>query len=126
MLRKTDILICLLPLTDETRGIINAEKLALLPEGASVINAARGAHIVDDDLIAALDSGHIAFAMMDVFHVEPLPEDHPYWSHPKVTVTPHVASLTPPETSAPQVAENIMRMRKGEPLLNQVDPKRGY
>lgn len=126
VLENSNIVVCLLPLTAETRGILDAKAFARMPRGASVINAARGAHIVDDDLIAALDTGHLAFAMMDVFHTEPLPSDHPFWSHPKVTITPHVASLTPPGSSAPQIAENVRRMRAGEPLLNVVERSRGY
>lgn len=126
MLRQTNIAVCLLPLTPETKGILNAERFALMPKGASVVNAARGAHIDDDALLAALDSGQIAFAMMDVFQTEPLPADHRYWNHPRVTITPHAASLTPPYTSAPQVAENYRRMLAGEPLMNVVDRKQGY
>ncbi len=125
-LERSEILIVLLPLTDETRGIVNADLLAALPEGACVINAARGPHVVDEDLLAALDSGHIRAATLDVFHVEPLPADHPFWSHPKVTVTPHMASLTVASSAADWMAENVKLIEDGKPPLNRVDLKRGY
>lgn len=117
---RTDILVCLLPLNAETRGIIGAALLAKLPRGASVINPARGGHVVDADLIAAIDSGHIAAATLDVFHAEPLPSDHPFWTHPKITVTPHVASTTNPRSAVPQIVDNIRRARAGKALLNRV------
>ena len=125
-LARTDILICLLPLTDATRGIINSANLAKLPEGAVVMNCARGAHVVDDDLLAALDADHIAGACLDVFNDEPLPSDHRYWSHPKVRITPHTASLTNAHSAAEYVAENIRRVERGEPPLNIVDLEAGY
>jgi glyoxylate/hydroxypyruvate reductase len=117
---RSDVLVCLLPLNDETRGIIDARLLAAMPRGAFVINPARGGHVVDADLIAALDSGHIAGATLDVFHTEPLPSGHPFWTHPKVTVTPHIASTTNARSSVPQIVENIRRVRAGKPLLNRV------
>ncbi|MDB5414913.1 MAG: glyoxylate/hydroxypyruvate reductase [Rubritepida sp.] len=126
MLRQTDILVCLLPLTPETRGVINARSLALLPRGAFVINAARGGHVVAQDLLAALDADHIAGAALDVFEPEPLPADHPFWGHPKVLVWPHAASITIPSSAAPQVVENIRRARDGRPLINLVDFAAGY
>ncbi|NQU62650.1 MAG: glyoxylate/hydroxypyruvate reductase A [Rhodospirillales bacterium] len=125
-LKRTEILVCLLPLTPETTSIINAQTLALLPEGAYLINAARGGHVVDNDLIEALDSGHIGGATLDVFHTEPLPDDHPFRAHPKVHLTPHIASITMPETAARAVADNIRRIRKGEPPEPVVDPETGY
>jgi glyoxylate/hydroxypyruvate reductase len=125
-LARTEILICLLPLTEETRGIVNAETLSHLPDQAYVINCARGPHVVDADLLAALDSGRLAAATLDVFHAEPLPADHPYWNHPKVTVTPHMASLTVPSSAAEYVAENIRRVERGEAPRNIVDPSKGY
>ena len=125
-LSQTEILVCLLPLTPETAGIINKDTLAGLPPGAAVINAARGSHVVDADLIAALDSGHLARATLDVFHTEPLPPDHPFWSHPKINLTPHAASITTPETAAEPVAENIRRIRAGQAPEPIVDPDTGY
>jgi glyoxylate/hydroxypyruvate reductase A len=125
-LNGTDILVCVLPLTAATRGIVNRATLAALPPGAFVINIARGAHVVDQDLIAALDSGHIAGATLDVFADEPLPRAHPFWAHPKLTVTPHIASITNPDTAADSVAENLRRLADGRPLLNLADRARGY
>jgi glyoxylate/hydroxypyruvate reductase A len=126
VLRQADILVCLLPLTPATRGILDARAFALLPRGAYVLNAARGGHVVAADLLAALDSGHLAGAALDVFEPEPLPPDSPFWSHPKVIVTPHAASATIPASVAPQVIENIRRARAGAPLLNRVDFAAGY
>ncbi len=125
-LSATEILVCLLPLTPATAGIIDARTLAALPKGACVINAARGAHVVADDLLAALESGHIAHATLDVFTPEPLPREHPFWTHPRVTVTPHVAGITQPQTSAAGIIDGMRRARAGLPLANRVDPVAGY
>lgn len=125
-LKNTDILICLLPLTPDTRGILNKNTLCMLPAGAWVVNLGRGPLLVDEDLIKLLDSGHLAGANLDVFHKEPLPEDHPFWAHKKVHITPHVASLTDPDSVAPQIVENYRRTLQNQPLLNLVDRKKGY
>lgn len=125
-LARTEILICLLPLTPETTGIINQDTLAHLPNGAFIINAARGAHVVDDDLLAALDSGKIAAATLDVFNPEPLDKNHRYWSHPHVNITPHVASLTNAPTAAGEIAANIKRIQSGDQPLHIVNVKGGY
>lgn len=125
-LAETGILVCLLALTPETKGILNAKTFAALPRGAGVINCARGGHLVDEDLIEALDSGHLSGAVLDVFDPEPLPEDHPFWHHPKIALTPHVASITLVPSAAICIARNIHRMRKGEAPLAIVDPKAGY
>ena len=107
-------------------GILDAATFAELPHGACVINVARGQHLVEDDLVAALDSGRLAGATLDVFREEPLPPGSPLWTHPKVLVTPHVASYSLPATAADDVAANIRRALAGEPLLHQVDRARGY
>jgi glyoxylate/hydroxypyruvate reductase A len=126
MAAQSDILICLLPLTPETRGVLNAKLLSTLPRGAYVINGARGGHMVAADMLAALDSGYIVGAALDVFEPEPLPPESPFWSHPKVFLTPHAASITIPSSVAPQVVDNIRNMRTGRPLINLVDFSLGY
>jgi glyoxylate/hydroxypyruvate reductase A len=125
-LARTDILIDVLPLTRETRGLLNADAFAALPQGAYFINMARGGHVVDEALLVALNSGHLSGATLDVFNSEPLPPDHDYWSHPKVHVTPHIAGATNPRTASPGVIDNIKRLRAGHPLLHTVDPRSGY
>ena len=125
-LGRTDILVCLLPLTAETEDIINARTLAALPRGAYLINAARGGHVDEDALLAALDSGHLAGATLDVFKTEPLPADHPFWRAPSLTITPHIASLTVPASAAAGIAANIARIRDGLAPRHAVDPARGY
>ncbi len=125
-LSGAQILVCLLPLTDDTRGILNAAAFAPLARGAILIHAARGAHLVEADLLAALQSGQLARATVDVFATEPLPADHPFWRHPQVTVTPHVAAITRPGTGAADIVENYRRAVAGEQLINQVDRAKGY
>ena len=125
-LARTEIVVCLLATTPATEGIINARTLAALPKGAILINPARGAHVVDDDLIAAIDSGHVAAAALDVFHQEPLPAAHPFWRHPRITVTPHAAAWHAPEHAAEQIARNIQRILDGKPPHPVVDRAAGY
>jgi len=125
-LGQANILVNVLPLTRETHGIMDKRLFAALPKGAFVINMGRGGHVLDEDLLAALDSGHLAGAALDVFNTEPLPADHPYWTHPKVHITPHMAGYTNPRTASPGVIENIKRLRAGQPLINTVDAKTGY
>lgn len=125
-LARTDILLNLLPLTAETRGIVDAAALAAMPEGAAVINLGRGPHVVVADLIAALDSGQLSAATLDVFDVEPLPAGSPLWKHPRITVMPHVARRQRPVDVAPQIAENVRRVGAGQPLLQVIDLAAGY
>jgi glyoxylate/hydroxypyruvate reductase A len=126
LLSRTDILVNMLAVTPATTNIINATTLAKLPKGASVINLARGEHLVDDDLIAAIDSGHIDSASLDAFRVEPVPKEHPFWKHPRITVLPHTARRPHPEALTAGIIENIRRFKAGEPLLLEADRKRGY
>jgi glyoxylate/hydroxypyruvate reductase A len=126
ILAKTDILVNLLPLTAATGGILNAELFARLPESAALINLGRGGHLKDEDLLAALESRHLSHAVLDVFHSEPLPADHPFWSHPQVTVLPHVAASTDPESAAPIAMQNVAAFRAGRPLTGVVSRARGY
>jgi glyoxylate/hydroxypyruvate reductase A len=125
-LGAAEFLVLLLPLTEDTESLINAATLAKLPKGAVLINPGRGGLIDDDALIDALDSGQLSHATLDVFRIEPLPADHPFWAHPKVTVTPHIASQTRPQTAARTIAANIRRAEDGLPLLHLVDRTRGY
>ena len=125
-LARTDILICLLPLTPETHGILNAKTLSQLPEGAYVINSGRGLQIDQHDLLEELDGGHIAGAALDVFCTEPLPTNSPVWDHPKIIVTPHIASLSSAQSAAQNIAENIRRIRRGETPHDLVDLNTGY
>jgi glyoxylate/hydroxypyruvate reductase len=125
-LGTASVLVCLLPLTPVTRGILNKENLQKMPEKSWVINLGRGGHIVDKDLIELIDSGHIDGANIDVFREEPLPPDHPFWKHPKIYITPHIASLPLPESVAPQIMDNYYRTISNQPLINVVDRDRGY
>lgn len=128
-LSATRILVCLLPLTPGTENIMNRQTLSRLRPGGYVINVARGAHLVDEDLIALIDSGHLAGATLDVFRTEPLPAEHVFWKHPKVTVTPHTSARTLREESIAQIAGKIAALQAGQQissLAGVVDPKKGY
>lgn len=126
VLATSEILVTLLPLTPQTEALIDAAALARMPQGAVLINPGRGGLIDDDALLAALNTGHLGHATLDVFRIEPLPHAHPFWTHPRVTVTPHVAAETRPATAARMLAENIRRDLAGLPLLHRVDRAQGY
>ena len=126
LLADSEIVVNLLPLTDATRGLIDADFLARLPAGAALVNLARGGHVVEADLLAALDSGWLGHALLDVFATEPLPAGHPFWSHPAVTLLPHAAALTDARSAAAVVVENLRALHCGEPLRHRVDRQRGY
>ena len=125
-LALTNILVCLLPLTPETENILNAQLFSSLPKNAFVINVARGRHLVEEDLIEYINNGHLSGAALDVFRKEPLPEEHPFWEHPKIHITPHIASVTKPNAVVDQVLDNYRRMKNNEPLKNQVEASKGY
>ena len=126
LLAETDIVVNLLPLTPATRGLIDARFLAALPPQASVVNLARGGHVVEADLLAALDSGRLRHAVLDVFDTEPLPAGHAFWQHPRVTLLPHAAALTDPRSAAVIAAANLRAARDGLPLRHLVDRVKGY
>lgn len=125
-LAQCEICVLLLPLTPETENLMSAECFAQLPRGAKLVSCGRGRTVDEAALVEALRSGHIAEATLDVFREEPLAADHPLWTFPQVLVTPHLASVAIPRTAARQVADNLARVRRGEPALNQVDRRRGY
>jgi glyoxylate/hydroxypyruvate reductase len=125
-LEGCDVLICLLPLTEDTRGILGKRVFSALPAGASLINAGRGAHLNEAALLGALDSGRLSQAILDVTEPEPLPATHAFWKHPRIVITPHIAGSTQPETAALALLENIRRHQRGEPLRDAIDRSRGY
>ena len=125
-LNGLDVLVCLLPLTASTQNIINMALLTQLPVGAYVINVARGAHLVERDLLSAIEMGHISGATLDVFRTEPLPSDHPFWREPRIMITPHNAADSDPRTISQLIVENIHRLEHGEPMNNLVDAGKGY
>lgn len=125
-LARTHVLVCALPLTPETRGLLAAPLFAKLPKGAHVINVSRGAVLNEPDLVAAIDAEQLGGAALDVFEIEPLPSTSPLWRHPRILCTPHIAAVPSPATAAAQFLDNLGRMRRGEPLANVVDRTRGY
>jgi len=125
-LHNSEILVCLLPLTKDTENLLNEDLFDMLPQGAYVINVARGEHLVEHDLMKMIDNGHLSGASLDVFREEPLPEEHPFWEHDRINITPHIASVTKPESVVPQIAENYERMMENESLKNEVEMDKGY
>ncbi|MEB0135357.1 glyoxylate/hydroxypyruvate reductase A [Actimicrobium sp. CCC2.4] len=125
-LAQSQVLVCVLPLTPETTGILDRATLAKLPKGAYLVNVARGAHLVERDLVDLLDEGHLGGAMLDVFHDEPLPSDHPFWNQTRITITPHVAALTLRGDSVRQIAAKIKQIERGQPVAGLVDITKGY
>ena len=125
-LAATRVLVNLMPLTPETENILNQGTLSQLQAGGYVINVARGKHLVEEDLIALIDNGHLAGATLDVFRTEPLPADHPFWQHPKITVTPHTSARTLREESIAQIVGKMQALQRGEPIRGVVDHQRGY
>ncbi len=125
-LSHSNILVCLLPLTKETTGILNRKLFRELPKQSYVINVARGGHLVDEDLLEYVNNGHLAGAGLDVFHEEPLPVEHPFWNHPKIQITPHVASVSDIDSVIPQLLENYRRLEEGLPLINEVSREKEY
>lgn len=125
-LKTTEVLVCLLPLTRKTRGILDKDLFQQLPKGAYVINVARGGHLVDEDLITNLDCGHLAGAALDVYHEEPLPKSHPFWQHSQIHMTPHCASVSDTRSVIPQILENYARLLTHRPLINEVSREQGY
>jgi glyoxylate/hydroxypyruvate reductase A len=126
MLAETDILVCALPATRETEDILDRRCFARLPRGAHVVNVGRGEQLAEEDLLAAIEAGHLSGATLDVFRTEPLPQHHPFWRHPAIRITPHSAGLSTPDASARRILENLNRLRAGAPLLDAVQPGRGY
>lgn len=126
LLSITDYLICSLPLTPETRNILNEKTFSKLKKNAYVINVGRGEHLVEEDLIKTIEKGRISGACLDVFRSEPLPTDHPFWSHPRITVTPHIAGITDPNAVVSQIFENYQRIKNGKELINTIDIQLGF
>jgi glyoxylate/hydroxypyruvate reductase A len=125
-LNRSTILICLLPLTQETENILNKELFEKLPKGAYIINVARGQHLVEQDLLEMIDKGHLSGASLDVFRIEPLPLEHLFWNNPKIKITPHIASITNPHKAVHQLIDNYRRMKEGKGLRNTIDRRLGY
>lgn len=125
-LADADVVLNLLPLTPATRGLLDAAAFAAMKPGAALVNLARGAHLVESDLLAALDAGQVSHAVLDVFAQEPLPAGHAFWAHPRVTVLPHAAAQTDPRSAAAVVAANVQALRAGRPIAHRVDRSRGY
>ncbi|WP_456025412.1 2-hydroxyacid dehydrogenase [Pseudomonas capeferrum] len=125
-LSQCDILLCVLPLTEQTRGILDRQLFAQLPRGAALINMGRGGHLVEEDLLEALGSGQLSGAVLDVLQEEPAPADHRFWDHPQIVLTPHIAAMTQPASAFGVLLENIRRYERGEQMVGEVDRRKGY
>jgi glyoxylate/hydroxypyruvate reductase A len=125
-LSQCDIVLCVLPLTEQTKGILNRQLFQHLPKGAALVNMGRGGHLIEADLLEALASGQLSAAVLDVLEQEPAAPDHPFWQHPQILLTPHIAAMTQPESAFSVLLENIRRHQRGESMLGQVDRKRSY
>jgi glyoxylate/hydroxypyruvate reductase len=125
-LNQVNLIVCMLPLTPVTEDILNLEFFRLCTKGTYIVNVARGNHLVENDLLTAIDEGIISGAFLDVFRTEPLPEDHLFWQNEKITITPHIASVTNPNSAIPQIIDNYRRLKSQKPLLNQINPILGY
>ncbi|TDQ18791.1 glyoxylate/hydroxypyruvate reductase A [Algoriphagus boseongensis] len=125
-LSEINVLVCLLPLTPETEGILSLELFKNCQPGTFLINVARGKHLVEEDLIPALEKGYLSGALLDVYRKEPLPTEHPFWEESRIQLTPHIASVTNPQAAAPQIIENFRRLKSNQPLVNLVNRERGY
>ena len=125
-LSQCDILLCVLPLTEQTQGILDRQLFRQLPHGAALINMGRGGHLVESDLLEALNSGQLSGAVLDVLQEEPAPADHPFWGHPQILLTPHIAAMTQPESAFGVLLENIRRFERGESMVGQIDRMQGY
>lgn len=125
-LGNVNVIVCLLPLTEKTEGFLNISLFRKFQKGSYLINVARGKHLIEEDLMEAIDEGYIDGAMLDVFQTEPLPESHPFWEHEKIMVTPHIASITNPSAAAPQIMTNYQNLKEGKPLINQINRQQGY
>ena len=125
-LGQCDIVLCVLPLTEQTKGILNRQLFHHLPKGAALVNMGRGGHLIEEDLLEALASGQLSAAVLDVLQQEPAAPDHPFWQHPQILLTPHIAAMTQPESAFGVLLDNIRRHQRGESMLGQIDPQRRY